>query len=399
MTMRFSRLLGVVLLGTLGSIMAAVSAVAIPLCGDGICDSTAFPAETSLTCPDDCGGTGGGTGGCTLDTCGSCQRPAAGTDLDGDGVPDMLEHDLAHKFFPAIRLQGFADDLDEAYLYRGRATPYTVDPFVPSSASTVCMEAYECLEIRYGIAYFKDTGDTIFGITGHPGDSEFFAALVRRTASWSSARGSTTYWQMIRDFTAAHWGSGSGESSRYGAYGHCSTCLTYSYDPIGCHAQGGCGYVAGQCFGDVDGWGDPCSWSSWSETQCFNAGGTCRWLPPQCYPTDGQIVCDATQPLSSFRTYYASEGKHGLYHSDAECDSGGFWGVDDCPHNQYNLRSHKGTKLQNVGQSWSHLSFDTTIQAPNNCDLHQVWGGAEFGESTPWMSHLTYGFQWRLPPD
>jgi hypothetical protein len=110
------------------------------------------------------------------------------------------------------------------------------------------------------------------------------------------------------------------------------------------------------------------------------------------------MVCDGVQPLSSYRTYYASEGKHGLYHSDSECDNGGALDADDCPHNRYNLRSYKGTKLQNVGQSWSHLSFDTTMQAPNNCDLYHVWGGAKFAESTAWSKHLTYNFQWRLPP-
>lgn len=371
-------------------------AEAIPVCGDGVCDGNAFPAETSTSCPEDCGG-GGGTAGCTLDTCGSCQRPTVGTDLDGDLVPDALEHDLAHEFFPAILLQGASDDRDQAYLYRGKATPYTVDPFVPATASTLCMEAFECLELRFGIPYFRDTGDTFLGISSHHGDSEFFAALVRRTTSWSFARNDVNAWEMIRDFTPAHWGA-TGDSSRYGAYGHCSPyCRAYDGDPAGCFDQGSyCGWVPGQCFGGGDAQGFPCSFYS-DEGSCFFAGGTCQWFGAECHFATNLIVCDTQDPRPRFRFYYAAEGKHGLYHSPWECDNGGFLGADACPHNRYNLRDYKGAKLQNVGQSWSSASFDTTIQYPNNCDLYHVWSGAGFAESTAYRQHFMHSFGWALP--
>lgn len=45
-------------------------------------------------------------------------------------MPDRLEHDLAHRFFPAALLQWHGEDRSESYLYRSHATPYTVRPYV-----------------------------------------------------------------------------------------------------------------------------------------------------------------------------------------------------------------------------------------------------------------------------
>jgi hypothetical protein len=87
----------------------------------------------------------------------------------------------------------------------------------PEHACTLgiqCDEDYECLEIRYGIAYFYDHGLVITAcllgfctsevVGEHGGDSEFYAALVRRTTPYATAQTSATSWQLIRDFTAAH---------------------------------------------------------------------------------------------------------------------------------------------------------------------------------------------------
>lgn len=194
--------------------------------------------------------------GCTADFCSSCHRPQSGVDGDGDGVPDQLEYDLAHKFFPTILLQGFDDDLEESYLYHGKAIPFLVQPLGPRS---VCDESMECLEIKYGVAYFNDTGDTIFGISSHRGDSEFYAVLVQRTASWSTAQTSPGSWQMIRDFTAAHWRADKGESSRFGAYGYCAPyCHAYDNDEQSCWANSDyCSWFGGFCSGGVGGLTSP----------------------------------------------------------------------------------------------------------------------------------------------
>ena len=148
------------------------------------------PAITiTVTCT-----TGGSPSGPAVDVCTNCARPPLAEDRDADGIPDRLEYDLAHHFFPAIQLQWPYEDRDESYLVRGKAMPYTVEPLAPTG---VCDDKFECLEIRYGIAYFNDHGDDVFG-GGHPGDSEFYAALVRRTASWSVAQHDVAHWTMIR---------------------------------------------------------------------------------------------------------------------------------------------------------------------------------------------------------
>src|SRR5262245_21437020 len=102
-----------------------------------------------ITC-DNTDGCGGDGNTCT-EACvnGACDRPASGVDKDYDGVPDQLESDLAHRFFPNIWLQTFSD-LETSYLYHHKPLPYMVTPYRGGAS---CDAAYECLEIRYGIAY------------------------------------------------------------------------------------------------------------------------------------------------------------------------------------------------------------------------------------------------------
>lgn len=266
-------------------------------------------------------------------TCTHCVRPPAVQDHDADGIPDRLEHDLAHRFFPAIRLQWPDIDRDASYLAHGKALPYTVEPLSPKGP---CDESYECLEIRYGIAYFTDDGDDDFG-GGHLGDSEFYAVLVRRSVSWSTAQNDVSQWTMMRDFTAAHWG-GAADSSVVGAYGFC-----YLYNGLTCYES---------------------------------------------------------TPRTSHTTLYAAEGKHALYHTDGECDNGGapFLTTDECPTNQYIMRDMlTPTLLQNVGNSAVHGSLDTTIQHPV-CGDYDVWSGAPFGdpEVTSYRHHFLALIPWGL---
>ena len=350
------------------------------------CDSACPPPTEADRCLP--------TGGCQSDTCGTCTRPAMPLDQDLDGVPDTLEHDLAHNWFPAIMLQGFEDDLEESYFYQGLAMPYVVQPLAPRS---ICDEPYECLEVRYVLAYQEDTGDTIFGIFGHAGDSEFYGALLQRTTSWDQAKNNPAAWQMIRDFTAAHWGT-SGDTSRYAAYGSCGPyCQGYDNWEEGCRAQGSyCSWFGGFCSGGSDDNFQPCSWNS-DEGSCFFAGGSCNWIDSRCSYRTSLPVCETTSPATSFRTLYAAEGKHGTYHSKFECDEGGFADADACPFNRYNLRSYKGQLLQNVGSLATRFSFDETVQHPNFCTLYYSWSGIKFAESTDFKHHFTYNFSWVLP--
>lgn len=333
---------------------------------------------------------------CSSDTCATCSRPALGANEDSDGIPDTLEYDLAHRFFPSILMQNSNVDFWETYFYSNKAIPYLVKAF---QGNSICSEAYKCLEIRYGIAYFSDAGDQ--GFPGHLGDSEFYAVLVMRNSSWPIAQGDSSQWQIIRDFTAAHWGDTWGaESSQYGAYGYCpGTCSRWNNDEIACSQSFGCAFMAGQCLGGMSGTGPnyyPCS--SYSDGySCSAAGGSCQWQPSKCLQN---LFCYSSSPLSTSMTLYASEKKHGTYHSDAECDYGGFFGADDCP-DWYlvNLRDYKGNLLQNIG-NLEVPSSDIYIQHPDRCQLYNVWGGLKFGsnETTDYRHHFIIGLSWMLPP-
>lgn len=326
-----------------------------------------------------------------VDTCGSCSYPAYGVDGDYDGIPDRLEYNLAHKFFPAILMRDHEDDKGETYFDRGWSIPYTVQPLPPTG---VCNEGYECLEIRYGIAYRKDTGDNV-GFDAHLGDSEFYAVLVQRTASWSSASGYSGYWQMIRDFTAAHWGSGSWvDSSKMASYGHCGDyCGGWDNNESACISSSDCSWQPGMCYGTASDPWDSC-YNYWQEGNCYFAG--CSWIDSNC-AQGSTVPCWSTYPKTSYVTLYAAEGKHALYHSDYECDNGGLFGADDCPSHDYNLRWDKYGKLQNVGSFQEHANFDTYIQHPNGSKLYYVWGGDSFADSTDYRDHFLHPFDWRLP--
>lgn len=357
------------------------------VCGDGICSR----GEDSSQCSADCGP----PPTCTQDTCTSCGRTVYG-DFDYDSIPDSLEYDLAHKFFPNMLLQTFTDDLNESYLYHGKSIPYVVGS-IPASG-TLCNESFKCLEIRFGTAYFNDVG-----AEGHMGDSEFYIALVRRTTSWSSAQSDANQWQLVRDFTAAHWGAPFGaDTSRFGAYGHCSpNCRMWDNNQSSCLSQSqsaggrGCTWFGGMCSGGSDAYYQPCSWNS-DEGSCYFAGGSCRWIKSQCNPI--AAVCDQTAALTGPPTLWVAQSKHGAFHSKVECDSGGFWDYDSCNNSNppYNLRNYKGQLLQNVGSSTQNASFDTTLQFPNKCSIYHVWSGTDFGSPgvNSWKKVFTTTFKW-----
>lgn len=323
---------------------------------------------------------------CTTDTCTTCGRPAAAVDTDADLVPDQLEYDLAHRFFPNIYLQHANDDLGASYLGTGWAIPVVVKPRLGG----ICNEDRECLEIRYGLAYRYDAGDPTFG-TGHFGDAEFYAALVQRTSPWSTASTNASAWQMIRDFTAAHW-EVLGDSSVVGAYGYCApACHSWNNDGSTCQAHSQCHWFPGLCSGTSSQLGTICS-NLHDQGECYFSG--CTWHASSCNSTS---TCYSTSPRTAQKDTYASEGKHGLYHSDGECSGGGFLAADDCPTNAYDMRVYKTGKLQNVGNDASHLSADTVMQYPDGCGLYDVWSGAAFGESTSYRHEFLFVFDWNLP--
>lgn len=330
-------LLLIVLVGT-------PSAFAFPTCGDGECQDTGPFAETDTSCPVDCGGS---PPPCH-DLCENeaCTHPASGVDNDYDGVPDRLEYDLAHKFFPDLWLQTFTYDLEESYFRHNKALPYMVHPY--REPETACDEAHECLEIRYGIAYFKDHGLYSFNplcplgcvVGAHVGDSEFYTALVRRTTPYPTAHTDPASWRLIRDFTAAHQGTAS-DSSRLGAYGSAAFA-------------------------------------------CPIASERYAWTP-----------------LFSRATVFASGRKHGLYHTIDECEEGAFY-TDWCESStdsMYNLQNYKTANLlQNIGTKAYKTAFDGTIQNPYGCGAYFIWGGAEFGTASPYDEKFLNPMDWCLPP-
>lgn len=361
-------------------LLPAGPAAAIDVCGNGVCHTTTIPPETPENCPDDCGG----GPSCQTDYCenGSCSQPPAGIDYDGDGMPDRLEYDLAHKFFPSALLQWHEEDRSESYLYKNRSTPYTLRPYIGNGA--LCDTFFECLEIRWGITFFYDHGD-VDHIGAHQGDSEMYAALLRRNPSWTGSQTDPAAWEMIRDFTSAHWG-GLGDSSMVGAYGDCpEPCGKHTYDARTCNARPTC-MAIGYCSGYSG-----CS-ALLTQSEC--SARNCVWNPSCVKRFDWSCYRDV--PMDANTTLFCAEGKHALYHSDDECDGGGWLWTDDCPSNAYDLRDWKGNRLQNVGNANSHAAFDTKIQSPGYCGLYDVWGGAQFGDATSYLQHFTVPLHWAL---
>ena len=380
---RSSRFTLLALLACCASLLGAAPAAAIDVCGNGICATNAVPPENATNCPVDCGS---GTD-CLIDTCdnGACSEPTTGVDSDYDGLPDLLEYQLAHKFFPTTLLQWHDEDRSESYLFRSRSTPYTMIPYYHD---TECVGDRACIEVRYGITFFYDHGDTAADLYEHVGDSETYAALLRRRPEYANATDDPKGWELIRDFTSAHWGETYSDSSVVGAYGSCpEPCGAFDNDPAACNAHSTCRATPGSCSG-----GPSFCWAISSEKDC-RAVASCTWSSA-CYKKF-DWECYGDQPLDAQATIFSAESKHALYHTDDECDGGGFWNSDDCPNNQYDMRQWKDRNLQNVGNP-GFAAFDTTIQDPSGCGLYQVWGGAKFGEASPYLQHFLRVIDWAL---
>ena len=148
------------------------------------------------------------------DICTKCQAPSNyGEDVDKDAIPDLLEFDLAHKFFPDIKLQSFSHDLIQSYVYLGFAIPFTVGELKIGE----CQQDYECLVLKIGITFFYDAG-SVLGLGNHVGDAEMYMAILKRITPWEIAKYDINEWRLIQDFTTAHWKTGIWDSSSVKLY-------------------------------------------------------------------------------------------------------------------------------------------------------------------------------------
>lgn len=160
-------------------------------------------------------------------------------DGDLDGIPDSLELALAQRFFPTLNLHcGSFEGLaygDRRQLYGHSVSGYTnssngkipfvAHPYNPGSGAD-CAEPYQCIEIRYGIAWNWDLGDDTWG-GAHRGDSETYAILVARKdtdgsqwgVSWEVAMNDASQWRLMKEFMSAHW-KATGDSSSFRKHGN-----------------------------------------------------------------------------------------------------------------------------------------------------------------------------------
>jgi hypothetical protein len=339
-------------------------------CGNGVCDGT----ETSANCEKDCPECA--TGGTDPNGCGySCTKPAAGEDRDADLVPDQLEYLLAHKFFPNMLASWEVADRSQFYANDPTTIPYSARLLGQFTTVGPCAAAKNlCIQITYGMAYHRDCGDdpdptACNGLGGHLGDSEFYIAVVKRTTAWETAKTRPSAWQLIVDFTSAHFGTDSpfplcgSDSSIMGRYGGIpKSCFSmYGYDPSLCNMDG------------------DCQMNYMSTPHCEN-----RCSPPWAV---------GSAPLSTRTTLYVSEGKHANYHSLTACENGAFCGLDSCPNHNINLRNGKKCHtLQNVGNS-ANDGFKHVIHRPGTTrNDYDIWNNSKdnlFGSASPYYGPFT----------
>jgi hypothetical protein len=276
-------------------------------------------------------------------------------DLDKDQVPDPLEKDLAEKFFPDLWVRWQVSDRQQFYACQdqyGGTIPYTVQPYVsnfyvagaegelsPTYGSYCDSNNFQCLEIRYGLAYIWDCGDDpkngCSGINNHLGDTEAYAVLVAREApdhSWSTpweiAKEDVNTWRQVMSETFAHWNT-----------------IT---DSSKCHY-----YISP------------------------------RTTRATLYVAEGKHA-----------TYHSVRDcdRGGLFGSD--------YCVDEA-HGGMNLRNDlEPLELQNIGNPEEHFLFDTKILQPSDPSqkTYDMWLGEGFGSvgsyRDPFMEEFPWAYWW-----
>jgi hypothetical protein len=332
-------------------------------CGNGVCDG----AENSKNCYKDCPECV--NPGTSATSCGySCNKPAATEDRDADGIPDQLEYLLAHKFFPDLKAVYPVSDQQQFYL-RGPSinstVPYSAHfPRIAFKTGPCSASRDACIEIIYGMAYHFDCGawpnNTCSGLNAHLGDSEFYIVVARRTTAWTTAKTRPVDWQLIGDFTSAHYLGDSGLCSA-----DSSAIVRYGIPGKDCRSV--YGSDAARCTADWE-----CRMNYMSTPHCENV---CSSWPGSALAT-------------SRATIYVSQGKHAMYHSVSSCESGACLNSDHCNANTgIDLRSGKTCfNLQNVGNSSANTAFRQVIRKPNTLsDTYNVWTEeAKFGAASPY---------------
>jgi hypothetical protein len=276
-------------------------------------------------------------------------------DLDQDQVPDALEQALAEKFFPNLWVRWHVSDRQQFYAFQdlyGGTLPFTVQPYISNfyvagveqdsgtTYGSYCDgDNYQCLEIRYGLAYIWDCGDDpnngCNGINHHLGDTELYAVLVARQGAdqswstpWEIAKEDVDAWRQVMSETFAHWNTITDSS----------TCHYYMSPRI---------------------------------------------TPATLYVAEGKHA-----------TYHSVRDcdRGGLFGSD--------YCVDEA-HGGLNLRDDLDPfELQNIGNPEEHFLFDTKILQPSDPSqkTYDMWSGSDFGSvgayQEPLNAELPWGYWW-----
>jgi hypothetical protein len=277
--------------------------------------------------------------------------PLRSQDGDGDQIPDSLELALAQRFFPTLNLHCESYDGypkgDRRQLYghdvpgysnsSNGKLPFTARPFY-SDLGFQCIEPFQCIEIRFGIAWNWDLGDN-YGGDAHNGDSETYAVLLTRKpfagnsspwgATWAVAQNDAFQWRLVKEFFSAHWT-------------------------------------------------EPLKLGRRVDSSSFRSHGISGVVGPQ------RVWC--------------AEGKHAMYPTQSACNDGGWMWADDCSDNRCDLRADIYLDVQNVGEASaplnSYIPSPSPVRTYPPFGTYDVWGGLGFGDASPYRGHFLRPLDW-----
>lgn len=150
--------------------------------------------------PERCDGSGGGgwepgegysLPGLTMDTC--RYRTVTGQDVDGDGVDDECEWQLAYNFRPVLRFSRHDGDKSRETYWMAHHKR-SCGAYYYNGVSGYCTAILDVVRIAYILGYHRDTG-----LFGHDGDSEIIILEVAYDSY-------DNRWKTSRAFLSAHYG-------------------------------------------------------------------------------------------------------------------------------------------------------------------------------------------------
>ena len=260
-------------------------------------------------------------------------------DTDRDGLCDAFEEALVKKFFPNL----WVSTLSDRNVFYGCIAndPYARIPYMVERVwydagirGLACLYPdfpSDCLLLKIGLAYDRDFGDDVFG-QGHPGDSEFYYALLSRVGIDRT---------IVKKNAAGQ------------------TC------------------DATRALNDPNCWWVMADWTSAHHTELTDSSYHAVHSP--FVNTIGDS--DAT-------VIYAAEGKHANYHKDGECDGSNIGAIDNCTP-KYNIRDTCFFKFQNIGNSvilggnGQGDGYPRQIRYPlDSTRRYDMWGFAKFADSS-----------------